>query len=321
MKEIFVNLKRFDVPKGKGGICTSENPKQWIEWVIEESVKYGIGGLDNIEVTYLLPESLIISAYEKLASYSGSGTAAINIGCQGVFREDITEGGNFGAFTTNRPAAAAKNIGCSWTILGHSEERKDKLGIIAKFEPACHTDAEIRKNAAAAVDIMINEEVLCALNSGIKVLLCIGETAEERGAGGFEEQKPRIEAVLRSQLIQGLKGTESKEPSGNIVIGYEPVWAIGPGKTPPGSEYISFVSSFIKTAVMREFGFDPVVVYGGGLKEENAGMISKIGTIGGGLVALTKFTGEIGFYPEDLKKIIDKYLKTEEGDNHEKASF
>jgi triosephosphate isomerase len=51
------------------------------------------------------------------------------------------------------------------------------------------------------------------------------------------------------------------------------------------------------------------VVYGGGLKAENAGMIGNIATIDGGLVALTRFSGEIGFYPEELRIIIDKYLE------------
>jgi len=92
------------------------------------------------------------------------------------------------------------------------------------------------------------------------------------------------------------------------VIGYEPVWAIGPGKTPPGKEYISFVSSFIKEVIQDELGFDPVVVYGGGLKVENAGMLSSIETVGGGLVALTRFTGEIGFEVEGLKRIIEEYI-------------
>ena len=57
----------------------------------------------------------------------------------------------------------------------------------------------------------------------------------------------------------------------------------------------------------EEFGFEPGVVYGGGLKEENAGMIAHIETIDGGLVALTRFTDQIGFYPEELKKIIEEY--------------
>ncbi len=309
MKEIFVNLKRFDVPKSKGGICTFDNAKKWIEWIITESIKAGLGKLDNMEVTFLLPESLIISANEILSSFSEKETNTINIGCQGVFREDIKKGGNFGAFTSNRPAAAAKNIGCAWAIIGHSEERKDKIGIISKFEPLCSTDSEKRQKLSAAVDAMMNEEVLCALDADIKVLYCIGETADEKGSGEFEEQKPRIEAVLKEQLLQGLKGVEKKQPEQNIVIGYEPIWAIGPGKIPPGAEYISFVSSYIKSVAKNELGFDVSVVYGGGLKEENAGMISRIETIDGGLVALTKFSGEIGFFPEDLKIIIDKYLE------------
>ena len=64
----------------------------------------------------------------------------------------------------------------------------------------------------------------------------------------------------------------------------------------------------IKRTVKDEFNFEPTVVYGGGLKEQNAGMLSKINTIDGGLVALTKFTGEIGFSVNELKRIIDKFL-------------
>jgi triosephosphate isomerase len=94
------------------------------------------------------------------------------------------------------------------------------------------------------------------------------------------------------------------------VIGYEPVWAIGPGKTPPNSEYIAYVSNLIKDMVNSLYGFEIQVVYGGGLKEENAGMIAGISTIDGGLVALTRFSGEIGFYVEDLKKIIENYTST-----------
>ena len=60
---------------------------------------------------------------------------------------------------------------------------------------------------------------------------------------------------------------------------------------------------------MDIYGFDPTVVYGGGLKEENAGMIAGIPTIGGGLVALTRFTGEIAFEPEGLVRIVGKYME------------
>ncbi|HEY8500822.1 MAG TPA: triosephosphate isomerase, partial [Clostridia bacterium] len=62
MKQIFVNLKRFDVAKRLGGICGIDNPVEWIKWVVDESVKLGIGKLDGIKVVFLLPEALIPAA-------------------------------------------------------------------------------------------------------------------------------------------------------------------------------------------------------------------------------------------------------------------
>jgi len=309
MKQIFVNLKRFDIPKSLGGICALDNPEKWIEGVMKESVEYGLGKLKDVEVTFLLPEALIISAAKVVGSYDVVETESIKLGCQGVFRENVAVGGNFGAFTTNRPAAAMKSIGCTCSIIGHSEERKDKFGIIAKYDPSTIDNLEAGNKARAVVSSMINEEAIKALDSDMKVLVCVGETAEEKGDGDFEQQKPRIEAVLKAQLELSLKGVETRNPQSNVVIGYEPIWAIGPGKTPPGAEYIAFVSTYIKKAVKEMFGFYPLVVYGGGLKEENVRMISMIESIDGGLVALTKFSGEIGFFPEDLKKIIENYVR------------
>ncbi|MDK2991849.1 MAG: triosephosphate isomerase [Clostridiales bacterium] len=309
MKNIFVNLKRFDVPKAYGGICQMDDPKAWIRWVIEECVEKGLGKMENVKVTFLLPESLIITARERLADYPVGETGGINVGCQGVFREDVALGGNFGAFTTNRPASAAKAIGCTWVIIGHSEERKDKLDVIERFEPACRQDERLWLKAMKAVNGIIADEVRCSLKVGLNVLLCVGETEEERGHGEFEQQKPRIREVLKTQLEQSLRFISANEAQGHMVIGYEPVWAIGPGKVPPDAEYISFVSAYIKSVVEVMLGFEPPVVYGGGLKEENAAMIAGIDTIDGGLVALTRFTGDIAFEPKGLKAIIDKYIQ------------
>ena len=306
MIEILINLKRFDVSRVLGGICPFSKPQEWIESVIEDTIKYSLGNMKDLHITYFLPEALLLSAINKLKTFQSEETKGIDIGCQGVFRDDIKKGGNFGAFTSNLPAAAAKNLGCTWAIIGHSEERADKVSLLE--ESSLRSDIKLNSKARKTVNVIINKEIICAIDAGINVLLCVGETAEEKGEGDFVEQKPRIESILKTQLLLNLKDVKSRLKKQKVVIGYEPIWAIGPGKIPPGKEYISFVSQYIKGTVKNDFNFEPIVVYGGGLKKQNASMLSKINTIDGGLVALTKFTGEIGFSVIELKRIIDKFL-------------
>ena len=109
--------------------------------------------------------------------------------------------------------------------------------------------------------------------------------------------------------MDGLKGIAQRLQGCKIAIGYEPIWAIGPGKTPPGGDYVSFVSSYIKEVCKAEFGLELSVVYGGGLKEENASEMAAVETLDGGLVALTKFTQPIAFDVDSLKNIIGAYVK------------
>ncbi len=220
----------------------------------------------------------------------------------------MTEGGNFGAFTTNLPAGAVKNMGCSWTIIGHSEERKDKFEMLTAYDNTITTDTLRMEKANNTIHSLLNQETRAAYKQGLDVCFCVGETAEERGEGSFEEQRQGIENVLEAQLRIGLDGVKPYLDNNRLVIGYEPRWAIGPGKTPPGAGYIGFVSAFIKDTCDRLFGFTPNVIYGGGLKRENAGMISGVSTIDGGLVALTKFSPPISFDPGAFKEIIQDYL-------------
>ena len=204
----------------------------------------------------------------------------VQVGCQGVYRMNTAVGGNFGAFTTNRPASIAKAMGCTSTIIGHCEERNDKAGILAE---AGVTDT-------AAVNRLLNQEIRLAVEQGLTVLYCIGEKSEEQ---------ERWQQVLGDQLKIGLDGVDTSK----VVIAYEPIWSIGPGKTPAGKEYITKIAKFVKE---QTGGLD--VVYGGGLKVDNAEMLASIDEIDGGLIALTRFQGEIGFYPDEYLEIIKTYL-------------
>ncbi|NLM74035.1 MAG: triosephosphate isomerase [Clostridiaceae bacterium] len=276
MKFIFLNLKRFDVPKELGGVNTISPVRDWGRYIVENTQeKLKVYDPNEVEFVMFFPEAHIISAVNALTEGS-----PVKIGCQGVFRDDTAVGGNFGAFTTNRTANSMKAMGCGGTIIGHCEERRDKLGIMQEAGVA-DTDA---------VNRILNKEIKCAINAGLKVLYCIGETSEEQ---------PHWQDTLRKQLKIGLDGVDKSQ----VVIAYEPVWAIGPGKTPPGRDYIQMIAKFIK-----KVAGDVPVVYGGGLKQDNAEMLASIPEIDGGLIALTRFSGEIGFYPDEYLEIIRNYM-------------
>jgi len=311
MEYIFVNLKRFEVSRQLGGLCPFEDPQAWITDIMHTSNKLGLGKLDVAELVYLLPEGLISTAQRIIKSYPSQETGSISIGCQGVHWKDIEKGQNFGAFTSSLPARAAAALGCKWSIIGHSEERRTKLQVIEAYEPDIHHNMDLYSRAQGAVNRLIRDEIQCTLKAGMNVLLCIGETAEERGEGNFDEQKPRIQDILKKQLLANLQIDREVLEKGRIVIGYEPIWAIGPGKTPPNAEYIDFVAGTIRKVLAENFSMDLSVIYGGGLKEENAATIAGISSIAGGLVALTRFSGEIGFDVHDLRKIIDRFLSAE----------
>lgn len=276
MKHIYLNLKRFDVPVELGGVNRLAPVEEWASHIVS-ATQDGLKKYDpaRAEFVQFFPEAHLMSAVAALCENS-----PVQIGSQGVYRDNTAVGGNFGAFTTNRPASIVKALGCGAALIGHCEERNDKKGILAE---AGVTDAE-------AVNRILNKEVRCATTAGLKVVYCIGETLDEQ---------PEWENVLGEQLSIGLDGVDK----GRVVIAYEPVWSIGPGKTPADKDYITKIARFVKE---RTGGMD--VVYGGGLKADNAAMLASIAEIDGGLIALTRFTGEIGFYPEEYLEIVKLYL-------------
>ncbi|KIY23107.1 MULTISPECIES: triose-phosphate isomerase family protein [Mesobacillus] len=284
MKRIYANLKRFDIPAEYGGINRFTRAPEWGNFIVRSTM----GGLkqyanDEVEFVFFLPETHLINALNSV-----NGETNIAIGCQSVFREDTAKGGNFGAFTSNRTANSMKAIGCLDTIIGHSEERNDKEDLIRE---ASGTSLDV-------INRLLNKEIKAAIAAGMSVLYCIGEK---------EGEQERWQEILREQLKIGLEGVETS----SVTIAYEPIWAIGPKKTPPGKDYIQEVARFVK----QETNGLPVI-YGGGLKAENAGMLASIPEIDGGLVALTRFEGEIGFYPEEYLDIVQTFL----GKNHSRES-
>lgn len=276
MKYIFLNLKRFDIPTEFGGVNRLAPVPEWGKTVVE-STQEALSAYSPEQVTFaaFLPEAHLLSA--AAARKAGS---ALHLGSQGVHRLDTASGGNFGAFTTSLPAAAVCAMGMEWTLIGHCEERNNYAQILA--EAGVH-DPD-------AVNRLLNQEVRAAAARGLKILYCIGEKSEEQ---------ENWQQVLQAQIETGLAGVDRSQ----VVIAYEPVWSIGPGKTPADKPYITKVARFVKqlTGGME-------IVYGGGLKSDNASMLASIDEIDGGLIALTRFSGEIGFYPDEYLEIIRLYL-------------
>jgi triosephosphate isomerase (TIM) len=158
-----------------------------------------------------------------------------------------------GAHTGDIAAPMLKDAGCAYVIVGHSERRQDhKEG-----------DALVRAKAVAAVA------------AGLSAIVCIGETAAERNSG-------RTEAVVVRQLHASLP---PKLNAAQLVVAYEPVWAIGTGRTPTPPE-VAAVHARIR-ATLRDLAADPVgirILYGGSVKPANARELMTLANVDGALV-------------------------------------
>lgn len=274
-KYLYLNLKRFDVLRKYGGVNDNENISGWAESIIKKvlpSLKK-FKEKEEAEFVVYMPELHLFKALE-------ASDETLSIGCQGIFYDNVSKGGNFGAFTTHRVAAAMEQIGIKDVIIGHFEERKDKGTLL---EMAGVTDK-------IPVNRLLNKELALAVESGMSPLYCIGESLEERRSSWKD--------VLKMQIEEGLRGIDITK----VKIAYEPLWAIGPGKTPATVDEIKEVADYIKSIA------DVPVLYGGGLKSENAADIARIEGVDGGLIALTRFSGEIGFYEDEYLDIIGLYL-------------
>jgi triosephosphate isomerase len=162
-----------------------------------------------------------------------------------------------GAFTGEVSPAMLVDVGCRYVILGHSE-RRHKLG---------------------EGDAFINRKVHAALAAGLEVILCLGETLEER-------QGDRTEAVLETQLATGLAGL-GPAALRRVVLAYEPVWAIGTGQnaTPEQAQH---AHAFLRDRIRERFGEESAaalpIQYGGSVKPDNAAALFRQPDVDGGLI-------------------------------------
>lgn len=175
----------------------------------------------------------------------------VALGAQDVYPQDD------GAFTGEVNAAMLSDVGCQFVILGHSE-RRQLMG---------ETDAQV------------SEKLHAALAGHLVPIVCVGETLEQREAGETEQ-------VVSDQLKGSLAGLDEARAAG-IVIAYEPVWAIGTGKTAT-PEQAEAVHAFIRSILADDFGEDVAgqirIQYGGSVKPANAAELLGQPNIDGALV-------------------------------------
>lgn len=162
-----------------------------------------------------------------------------------------------GAFTGAISASMIKSVGCEYVILGHSE----------------------RRTIFGENNYVINLKMKKAISAGLKPIFCIGETLEERESG-------KMKNIIEAQVKEGLKEISEEELNGAI-IAYEPVWAIGTGKTATpeqAQEVHEFIRGILTELYSQEFAENTIIQYGGSVKPENATELLGQDDIDGALV-------------------------------------
>ena len=175
----------------------------------------------------------------------------IKLGAQNMHFEEN------GAFTGEVSALMLKSVGCEYVILGHSERR--------------HIFGESNE--------MINKKIKKALSAGLKPIFCVGELLEERENGTTND-------VVKKQILKGLAEISADDMK-NIIVAYEPVWAIGTGKTASpaqAQEVHEFIRDLVEITYSLEIANDLVIQYGGSVKPDNAKELISQKDIDGALV-------------------------------------
>ena len=217
----------------------------------KESEKFAIKIVELIKDYTSKVDVVLAPAYTLLdVIYDVVHRTDIQLGAQDVFWKDS------GAFTGEVSPYMLKDVGCDWAIIGHSE----------------------RRNILKETDNMIREKISASLKAGLKAVLCVGETEEER-------EKGKTVKTVEGQLVSGLKDQVLDDGS-SLAIAYEPVWAIGTGKNATPEE-IAFVHSVIKDLledILKVSTGKLRILYGGSVTHENIREIISTENVDGALV-------------------------------------
>ncbi len=209
--------------------------------------------VEGVEVAIAPPFTALFPVAQAL-----KGTS-IHLACQNLFWEEK------GAFTGEISPVMLKEVGCEYAIIGHSERRQH----------------------FGETDETVNRRIKAALTYGLKVILCIGETLQEREGG-------LTFSVVERQLKGGLKEVAEKAAE-EMVIAYEPVWAIGTGKTatPEQAEEVhQFIRQKLEKLYSKEISENIRIQYGGSVTAENIkGLMAQI-DIDGALVGGASLNAE-----------------------------
>ena len=179
------------------------------------------------------------------------GNSTVKIGAQNVSDKAS------GAYTGEISAAMLRDLQVSYVILGHSE----------------------RRSYYGETDAFINKKVLACLENNLKPVLCVGETLEEREAG-------KVEEVIKTQLVGGLADVPADKAE-SVVIAYEPVWAIGTGKTATAeqaNETIAFIRKTVGEMFCPKCAEALRIQYGGSMNAANCKELMAMPEIDGGLI-------------------------------------
>ena len=185
--------------------------------------------------------------------------SAIGLGAQNMHWEEE------GAFTGEISAGMVLAAGCTYVILGHSE----------------------RRQFCGETDEMVNRKLVCALEAGLRPIVCVGESLAEREAG-------RTEEVVLGQVGGALEGIGAEDTRG-IVLAYEPVWAIGTGVTASAAqaeEVHAAIRGFVAECIGYEVAGGLRIQYGGSVKPDNAAELFSQENIDGGLIGGAALDGE-----------------------------